>query len=52
MADLLLRHLGGERFSWGGVSLSSTSELRAAYIGALQIADQGDTRPLMDFARS
>ena len=52
MADLLVRRLGGERFSWGGVSLSSTSELRAAYIRALQTADRGDIGQLLDFARS
>jgi Fic-DOC domain mobile mystery protein B len=51
-ADLLVRRLGRETFSWGGASLTNTSELRTAYIAALQTADQGNTRPLMDFARS
>lgn len=52
MADLLVRQLGGEAFSWGGVSLTNTSDLRTAYIGALRTADKGDVRPLLDFARS
>ncbi|NJD19419.1 MAG: mobile mystery protein B [Gemmatimonadetes bacterium] len=52
MADLLVRQLGGRAFSWGGVSLTNTSELRTAYIGALHAADKGDVGPLLDFARS
>jgi Fic-DOC domain mobile mystery protein B len=52
MADLLVRQLGGEVFSWGGTSLTNTSELRTAYIGALRAADQGDLEPLLEFARS
>ena len=34
MADLLVRQLGASAFSWGGVSLTNTSELRTAYSGA------------------
>ena len=52
MADLLIRQLGGEAFSWGEVSLKNTSELRTAYIGALRTADQGDFGPLLEFARA
>jgi Fic-DOC domain mobile mystery protein B len=52
MADLLVRQLGGEAFSWGGVSLTDTSDLRTAYIDALRTADKGDVKPLLDFARS
>lgn len=52
MADLLIQQLGGEAFSWGGVNLTNTSELRTAYIRALQTADRGDIAPLLDFARS
>ena len=51
MADLLVWQLGGEAFSWGGVSLTNTSELRTAYIGSLRTADEGDFGPLLDFAR-
>lgn len=52
MADLLIRKLGREAFSWGEVRLTNTSELRTAYIEALRIADQGDFGPLLDFARA
>ena len=52
MADLLAQQLGAAAFSWGGGSLTNTSELRTAYIGALQTADQGDVGPLLEFARS
>ena len=52
MADLLIRQLGGEAFSWGEVCLTNTSELRTAYIEALRTADQGDFGPLLDFARA
>ena len=52
MADLLVRQLGASAFSWGGVSLTNTSELRTAYIGALRTADEGEVGPLLEFARS
>lgn len=52
MADLIALQLGAEPFTWGGRSLVPTSELRSAYIGALQAADGGDMQPLMEFARS
>jgi Fic-DOC domain mobile mystery protein B len=52
MADLLVRQLGGGTFSWGGVSLTNTSDLRTAYIGSLRAADKGDLGPLLAFARS
>jgi len=45
--------LGGRRFTWGGASLTETSELRRRYITALQTADAArDFGPLMAFARS
>jgi Fic-DOC domain mobile mystery protein B len=52
MADLLARKSGRPAFSWGGASLSNTSELRSAYISALRHADEGDFVPLLKFARS
>jgi Fic-DOC domain mobile mystery protein B len=52
MADLLAEQAGRPPFSWGGRSLTETSELRAAYIGALRAADGGDPLPLLAFARS
>ena len=52
LADLLVGELGGNAFSWGGASLTNTSELRTAYIGALRTADNGNVGPLLKFARS
>lgn len=53
-ADLLLQKLGRKPFSWGSgnySSLVSQSELRANYLTALRVADQGDIAPLLAFAR-
>jgi len=52
MADLIVMHAGRPSFTWGGGQLTSTSELRSAYIEALRKADQGDINPLLEFARS
>jgi Fic-DOC domain mobile mystery protein B len=52
MADLLALQAGRPAFSWGGGRLTSTSELRTAYISALRMADRGDLAPLLEFARS
>jgi Fic-DOC domain mobile mystery protein B len=52
MADLLALQAGRPAFSWGGGRLTSTSELRTAYINALRMADGGDIAPLLEFARS
>lgn len=52
MADLLVKHLGQPRFTWGSRSLVDAGETRQAYIAALQAADARDYEPLLDFARS
>ncbi|MCE3011311.1 MAG: hypothetical protein LW875_11950 [Proteobacteria bacterium] len=44
MADLLLKKLKAPKFSWGTT--------RAKYISALKLADQGDFKALLIFARS
>lgn len=51
-ADLLVRQLGGERFTWGRKNLGPSGEARRAYIAALQEADGHNTKPLLVFARS
>jgi Fic-DOC domain mobile mystery protein B len=51
-ADLLITRLGGERFSWGRVSLVDASATRRAYIDTLQAADNHTLEPLPAFARS
>jgi len=52
LVDLIAQQSGLEPFSWGGASLTETSDLRSAYIDALRSADKGDLGPLMAFARS
>jgi Fic-DOC domain mobile mystery protein B len=52
-ADLLVVTLGGQRFTWGGVSLTNPGEARTAYLRALRRADDVfDRGPLLAFARS
>lgn len=51
-ADLLLRSMGHERFSWGGKNLVDVGETRGRYIAALQAADKHDIGPLLEFVRS
>ena len=52
MADLLVMHLGGARFTWGSARLEDAGEVRRRYIEALRAADQHDLAPLVAFARS
>lgn len=52
MSDLLLEHMGGEAFRWGGGGLMGETELRRTYIAALRAADAHDLAPLLAFARS
>lgn len=52
-SDALSVALGGRRFTWGGISLTTQGTQRRAYIAALQTADtRGDFGPLLAFARS
>ena len=51
-ADLLLKSMGQERFSWGGKNLVDVGETRGRYIAALQAADEHDIGPLLEFVRS
>ena len=52
-SDALVVALGGQRFTWGGTSLTETSQVRRSYITALQAADlTGDVGQLLYFARS
>jgi Fic-DOC domain mobile mystery protein B len=53
VADLLIKQLGGTRFSWGGgADLRATGKVRDEYIAALRAADNHDIGPLLKFARS
>ncbi len=49
MADLLLKDLTGEEFTWGRGTLTDAGELRDRYIDALRDADRGDCSALLRF---
>lgn len=51
-ADLLLKSMGLERFSWGSKNLVDDGKTRKRYIAALQAADEHDLGPLLEFVRS
>jgi Fic-DOC domain mobile mystery protein B len=45
--------LGGDRLTWGQAgNISIDSDVRSVYLAALHSADDGDHRPLIDFALS
>ena len=52
MGDLVAARLGQEPFTWGRQNLTDVSETRARYVAALRAADNHDTGPLLEFARS
>ena len=51
-ADMLVRSLSGENFSWGRGNLRSANEIRRTYIDALRQADDHNLDALIAFARS
>ena len=51
MTDMLLRSLRADPFTWGRVTLTSSSVTRASYISALRAADDGVFGPLARFVR-
>lgn len=51
-ADLLIKQLGGQRFTWGRANLVEAAQTRKDYVAALQAADANDIAPLLTFARS
>jgi Fic-DOC domain mobile mystery protein B len=52
MADLSIRRLGRDAFTWGGGSIAGIGEIRRAYVDALRAADANDYENLIAFARS
>lgn len=48
-ADMLLRSLERDRFSWGSANLIDAGATRATYVAALRAADNHDYRPLFAF---
>jgi Fic-DOC domain mobile mystery protein B len=51
-ADIVVRRVGGELFTWGGSSPMTASPKRSEYIKGLHAADKGNISPLIAFARS
>ena len=52
-ANLLIKQLGQKQFTWGmNQDLTEESAVRKEYIQALQLADKGDYKKLITFARS
>ena len=52
MADLIISSVyGKEVFSWKSSTMVKPDETRKEYITAIQLADQGDIKPLLQFAR-
>lgn len=49
MADLIMRNFGLHDLDWGSRNLTEISELRTKYIFALQEADRGNYKPLINF---
>lgn len=53
VADLVLQHNGGHKFTWGSLSLITDSPKRRQYIDALKMADRnGNISELLKFART
>lgn len=51
-ADILIKQLDGDRFTWGRKNMVEPSATRKAYVAALQKADAHDISDLLEFARS
>ncbi len=52
IGDVLVTKLGRPEFTWGSANLVKRGEARKHYLAAIQVADNGDIRPLLIFARS
>jgi Fic-DOC domain mobile mystery protein B len=53
MADVIITHVFHKQlFSWGQSNLTEHGETRKIYISAIHEADNGNIKPLIEFARS
>ena len=52
IADILVIKLGRPTFTWGAVDLIKAGEARTRYLECVQLADDGNMQPLLEFARS
>ena len=51
-ADLMLRSMGKEPFTWGSENLTDPATARSEYIAALRAADGHEYEALFEFVRS
>lgn len=51
-ADILLKEMDQEPFTWGRANLRDAGQARKTYIDALRAADGHDITPLLEFVRS
>ena len=51
-ADLLLRFIGCERFTWGRATMTDPKATKQQYLAALRSADRHDYGLILDFVRS
>ena len=53
MADIIMESiLGNEMFSWHQSNMVKANEIRKEYINALKEADNGNVKPLIEFAKN
>ena len=53
MADIIINQIFGKPFfTWNSSNLNKKSEVRTKYLVAIRSADNGDIKPLIEFARS
>lgn len=53
ISDIIINQIFGKPvFSWSRKNLNKKSDARSEYISALKMADTGEIKPLIDFARS
>ncbi|HXI00380.1 MAG TPA: mobile mystery protein B [Sphingobacteriaceae bacterium] len=53
IADIIIEHVFKQNvYTWGSSTLIKADEMRKSYITALRAADNGDIKPLVEFAQS
>jgi Fic family protein len=51
IAEIIALKLGRPAFTWGFANLVKEGEARTTYLEAIKAADDGDLKPLRNFAR-
>jgi Fic-DOC domain mobile mystery protein B len=53
IADIIISQIFGKPvFTWSSINLNKKGEARSNYLNAIRLADIGDIKPLIDFAKS